>query len=326
MTSKSLGIVVIGRNEGDRLVRCLESVRTGSDNETVYVDSGSTDGSSAAATRLGVTVVNLDMSRPFSAARARNEGFAALIARRPNIQFVQFVDGDCELVPAWLDTALAFFEQRADVALVCGRRRERHPEASIYNRLCDIEWDTPIGEASVCGGDTMIRAEAFKAVGGYGVQLIAGEEPELCLRLREKGWKIWRIDAEMTRHDAAITRFSQWWVRTVRSGYAYAEVSRLHKRSKFRIFAENVRRAVVWAGIIPLAICFGMFYHPADSGGVLIYPLQVLRLALRRGYAQSESWKNAFFTMLGKVPELQGILKFQARHLHGHSISPIEYK
>ncbi len=217
------------------------------------------------------------MSRSFSAARARNEGFAALVACRPNVRFVQFVDGDCELVAGWLDTALAFLKQRADVALVCGRRREQHPETSIYNKLCDIEWDTPVGEATVCGGDTMIRTEAFKAVGGFRAQLIAGEEPELCLRLRENGWKIWRLDAEMTRHDAAITRFSQWWVRTVRSGYAYAEVSRLHKHSKFRIFAENVRRAVVWAGIIPMAIFFGMLFHPAAAVGILIYPLQVLR-------------------------------------------------
>ena len=326
MTSRDLGIVVIGRNEGIRLINCLKSVKSGSDVDTIYVDSGSTDGSVAAAAQLGVSVVNLDMSQPFSAARARNEGFAALLARNPDVRFVQFVDGDCELVPGWLDTALVFLKQRTDVAIACGRRRERHPEASVYNRLCDIEWDTPVGEATVCGGDTMIRAEAFKAVGGFRAQLIAGEEPELCLRLRENGWKIWRLDAEMTKHDAAITRFSQWWVRMVRSGYAYAEISRLHKHSKFRIFAEQVRRAVVWAGLIPLGIVFGILFYPAVAAGILIYPLQVLRMALRRGYAQSMSWTNALFTLVAKIPELQGVLKFQARRLSGRSIAPIEYK
>ena len=130
----------------------------------------------------------------------------------------------------------------------------------------------------------------------------------------------------MTRHDAAITRFNQWWVRTVRSGYAYAEVSRLHKHSKFRIFAENVRRAVIWAGLIPLGIIFGVLFHPAAAVGILVYPLQILRMAFRRDYAQSASWINAFFTLVGKFPELQGILKFQARRLSGRSIPPIEYK
>src|SRR5262249_38599912 len=137
----------------------------------VYVDSGSTDGSAAAATKLGVLVVKLDNSKPLSAARARNEGFAALVAHNPGVQFVEFVDGDCEIVPGWLDTALKFLEQRSDVAVACGRRREQHPEASIYNRLCDIEWDTPVGEATVCGGDAMIRAEPFKIVGGYRSEL-----------------------------------------------------------------------------------------------------------------------------------------------------------
>ena len=36
----------------------------------------------------------------------------------------------------------------------------------------------------------LVRVEAFEAVGGFRPELIAGEEPELCMRLREKGWKI----------------------------------------------------------------------------------------------------------------------------------------
>jgi len=326
MTSNEVGIVVIGRNEGDRLINGLRSAKNHTDAAVVYVDSGSTDGSAAAAARLGASVVNLDMTRPFSAARARNEGFAALIASNPNIRFVQFVDGDCELVPGWLDQASSFLSDRIDVAVVCGRRRERHPEASIYNRLCDIEWDTPVGEAVVCGGDAMIRSDAFKSVGGYRSQLIAGEEPELCLRLRELGWKIWRLDAEMTKHDAAITHFSQWWVRMVRSGYAYAEVSRLHLRSKFRIFAQQVTRAVVWGGLVPLAICLGMIFHPVAVIGTLLYPIQVCRIAINRGYDKSMSWPYAIFMMVAKFAEFQGVLKFHLQRMSGRTISPIEYK
>lgn len=325
MFSNNIGIVVIGRNEGERLINCLKSAKS-SNVDLVYVDSGSIDGSVAAATRLGVSIVNLDMTKPFSAARARNEGFEALVGLNPNMRFVQFVDGDCELVPGWLDIGLLFLEHRTDVAVVCGRRRERHPDASIYNRLCDVEWDTPIGETFACGGDAMMRSEAFKAVGGYRNQLIAGEEPELCLRLRELGWKVWRLDAEMTRHDAAITRFSQWWVRTTRSGYAYAEIARLHKRSKLRIYAERVTRAIIWGGLIPIGIFLGILFHPAAAAGIMIYPIQICRIALRRGDDKSINWTYAIFMIIAKFAELQGFLKFQLRRLSGQSISPIEYK
>ena len=235
---------------------------------------------------------------PFSSARARNEGFAALIAWRQNVRFVQFVDGDCEVVIGWLDMASRFLARREDVAAVCGRRRERKPEASIYNQICDIEWDTPIGEAAACGGDLRFDRTPLKTIGGYRKQLIAGEEPELCLRLREQGWKIWRLDAEMTWHDAAITRFSQWWLRAVRGGYAYAEIARLHGNSRLRIYVREVVRAVIWAGLIPLGISLGALFHPAAIVGILIYPIQVVRIVLRRRDAKFVSWAYAIFMII----------------------------
>ena len=147
-----IGVVVIGRNEGVRLERCLRSLMQGV-GKVVYVDSGSTDGSPQLARSLGVEVLALDMRVPFTAARARNEGFSALQRLLPSMQLVQFVDGDCEVDARWLATAQAFLDQHPEVAVVCGRRRERFPERSVYNLLCDLEWDTPIGEAKACGGD-----------------------------------------------------------------------------------------------------------------------------------------------------------------------------
>ena len=158
--------------------------------QTVYVDSSSTDRRVAEAERRGDHVFQLDLTRPFTAGRARNEGFAALKA----VEFVQFIDGDCELAPTWLERARSFLDERPDVAVVCGRRQERDPQASVYNQLCDLEWNTPIGEAEACGGDALMRAAPFAALGGFSDYLIAGEEPELCHRLRAEGWKIWRLD------------------------------------------------------------------------------------------------------------------------------------
>jgi glycosyltransferase involved in cell wall biosynthesis len=325
MIPKDIGVVAIGRNEGERLVGCLASAKSVT-SSIVYVDSGSSDGSLAAAEKIGACVVKLDLSRPFTAARARNAGFAALKAVRQDIRFVQFVDGDCMLADGWLDKAVAFIEQRTDTAVVCGRRRERYPSASVYNQLCDLEWDTPIGEALACGGDALVRAEAFEAVGGYRSQLIAGEEPELCVRLREKSWKIQRLDAEMTRHDVAMTRFGQWWVRAVRSGHAFAEVSWLHRKSPFGIWKRETGRAVFWGGLLPVTISLAAMVHPVALGGTLAYFLQICRIAFARGPTSSKSWTYAVFTMLAKFAEFQGILRFYWHKWDRQAATLIEYK
>src|SRR5579863_2970644 len=160
MNINDVGVVVIGRNEGQRLVDCLTSIRAETSN-IVYVDSGSTDGSIKVAEQIGATVLLLDLATPFTAARARNAGLSALRCAFPDARLVQFIDGDCELMSGWIEKATEFMELRRDVAIVCGRRRERYPSNSIYNKLCDLEWDTPVGEAAACGGDSLVRIDAF---------------------------------------------------------------------------------------------------------------------------------------------------------------------
>ena len=141
----------------------------------VYVDSASTDGSTDLARSLGVEVVNLDMSIYFSVARARNEGFERLLKIAPNVKYVQFIDGDCEMLPGFVDAARQTLDERDDVALVTGRRRERYPERSTFNAMADIEWNTPLGETKTSIGDCMIRVSAFKQVGGFDGTVAAGE-------------------------------------------------------------------------------------------------------------------------------------------------------
>lgn len=325
MQTQTIGIVIIGRNEGQRLVACLKSIDM-QDKVVVYVDSGSTDGSCDVAANAGAIVVNLDTRTPFTAARARNVGFATLRRDRRDIGLVQFVDGDCSLDPAWLDTARRFLETRPDVAVVCGRRRERHPEASIYNAMCDREWDTPIGEALACGGDAMMRVAAFEEAGGYRAQLIAGEEPELCLRLREKGWKIWRLDAEMTAHDAAILRFSQCWKRAMRSGHAYAEVAWLHYRSPLALWKANVLRAIVWGGIVPFIFLLGVFDIRYAALALLLFVAQISRMALRGVAPSRASWLEAFVMASTKPAECAGVARYIFSRALGRRETIIEYK
>lgn len=316
-----LGVVAIGRNEGERLRRCLQSVLHLAP-AIVYVDSDSSDGSASMAANLGADVVALDLSRPFTAARARNEGLRRLTERNPGIEWVQFVDGDCEVVAGWLEAAGDFLATHPTHAVVCGRRRERHPERSVYNRLCDEEWNTPVGDALACGGDAMMRIDALQQVGGYRESLIAGEEPELCVRLRQHGWRVHRLDHEMTLHDAAMTRFGQWWRRSVRGGHAFEEGAWLHGGTPERHWVGESRRAKLWGAYLPLVIVIALIaLGPWAALLTLAYPLQWLRLCVRE-----RSATKASFLMLGKFAEAWGALKFHLARLRGVAGPIIEYK
>ncbi|MGQ4650667.1 glycosyltransferase [Lyngbya aestuarii] len=326
---KQVGLVVIGRNEGQRLRQCLLSV-IGKVAHIVYVDSGSTDGSVEMARSLGVEVVELDLSIPFTAARARNEGFAQLLQTNAQIEFVQFVDGDCEVVEGWLEHAQRELATSPSVAVVCGRRRERFPEQSIYNKLCDIEWDTPVGEATACGGDSMMRVAAFQQVEGFNPTLIAGEEPELCVRLRQQSWKILRLDAEMTLHDAQMTKFGQWWKRFLRSGHAYAEGSWLHGRSPERHWVKESRSIWLWGLVIPL-LALGMAW-PTRGWSLLLllgYLLMTYRISSylrQQGLVSKEAWLYALSCVVGKFPQLQGQMQFHFTRFLGQRSNLVEYK
>ncbi|MBZ0172444.1 MAG: glycosyltransferase [Phycisphaerales bacterium] len=323
-----VGVVAIGRNEGERLRRCLGSLPRGVGG-VVYVDSGSTDGSVELARSLGVVVVELDMSVPFTASRARNCGVEALRRSNTGIEHVHLLDGDCEMDPGWMESAVEEMGSADDIAVVCGQRRERSPEETVYNRICDIEWHGEPGDIAACGGDALVRLAAFDAVGGYESSLIAGEEPEMCFRMRREGWRIRRLAGTMTWHDAAMTTAGQWWKRCVRAGHAAAEGAWMHGRSAERY---NVRRCVqilVWSAVIPaIVIVAGAVWFPWGFAAALVYPSQWARLILRelRRRPARDACVYASHLALAKFPQMHGVLTFIARRALGRQSTLIEYK
>jgi hypothetical protein len=330
----NLGLVVIGRNEGERLRRCFLS--TPGIAHRIYVDSGSSDGSIEAALSEGFEVVRLQAPPQFTAARARNAGLQRLLELQPDVQFVQMVDGDCQLQPGWIEAARQALAADARLALVFGRRRERHPERSIYNALCDDEWNVPVGEAAGCGGDAMFRIQALRQVAFYNPAMIAGEDSELSMRLRKAGWQLRRIDAEMTLHDAAMTRFAQWWQRTRRSGHGFGEMAHLHPDARDPNWPRTVRSITTWGALLPtlLALCvlLGVLVSPyAWLLGMLLallWPLKMLQLAQaqrRRGLPAELARASGVLLMLGKLPQMLGLLGYHYDRLSGRASRLIEY-
>lgn len=324
------GVVAIGRNEGERLRRCFDSIPKDI-GAVVYVDSGSTDGSVELARSRGHTIVALDMSRPFTAARARNAGFERLIATGKRVEYVQFVDGDCAIAPGWLELAGQTLQEQPDVTAVWGRRRELHPESSVYNQVCDVEWsqERP-GDTQVFGGDVMVRTRAVRELGGYNPRIIAGEDPEFAYRLHKRGHRIVRLDAEMTVHDAAITKFKQWWVRTKRSGYAYAQVSALHRKEPEKFWARDRQRALVWGFLVP-ALVPALAVPTFGLSSLLLgaYPVRFRRIAQKAakdGLAPKAARYWALHCVGASFPQAFGILSYHWQKLRGHAPELIEYK
>jgi GT2 family glycosyltransferase len=321
-SADAVGIVLIGRNEGERLHRCLAST-IGHGCKGVYVDSASTDGSAELARTMGAEVVELEETGFLTAARARNEGFQRLLEIQPDVRLVQFVDGDCELAKGWLERARALLEQRPEVAVVCGRLRERFPANSIYNRLASLEWDSPSGEIQACGGLAMIRAGVFQSVGGFNPAILAAEDDELCLRIRGRGWKVVRIDAEMAVHDMAMTRFGQWWSRSVRTGYAYAEGSAMHGRSPERHFVRQTRSASVWGILVPF-LAVGLAWPTRGLGLLLLFGYLYLYhrtrryYSLQRGMPPGDARLFATWIVIAKFPQAIGVIRYWTRRLSGH--------
>jgi GT2 family glycosyltransferase len=325
-----VAIVAIGRNEGERLKPCLRAaLRDGP--IVIYVDSGSADGSAEYARSLGCRVVELDASRPFSAARARNEGFACVMEQAPDTPFVQFVDGDCELEEGWIEQAVNTLKEKSHAGVGCGRVREMYPETSVYNRICDLEWRQPAGEVRTSGGRFMARARAFREVGGFRPDVIAAEDDEFCIRVRRQGWKILMIDVPMASHDAAIASFRQWWRRNRRAGHAYAQVAALHGGGDERYFIRDRRRILIWGLALPFAaLAAAPFTHGISLLALLcLYGLQFAHIVLgcrKREWASRDAWAYGFFTVISRFPALQGLLEYYWRRMRRRPMTIIEYK
>jgi GT2 family glycosyltransferase len=321
-----VGVVVIGRNEGDRLLRCLDSLQVAgiAPQRIVYVDSGSTDGSVERVKARGIETLVLEP--PFTAAKGRNAGIRHLLQRHEGLFALQFVDGDCEYFPAWVDVASRALGEDPTIAAVTGVQHERRPDATVYNLLCEVEWTGVLGEIDSFAGNVMVRVSALRdteaATGTfYDPDLIAGEDPEFSIRIRKTtGLRVVRIDEPICLHDVDMTALSQWWKRNVRAGHAYAQVSRLHGDAPLHFWKRETRSNWLWGAVLPLAA------PPLVGPAYMSLFWRVYRDARARGLDAKAARVYAFFTTVGKVPQALGQAKYWWNELRGKKSGIIEYK
>ncbi|HEV2593837.1 MAG TPA: glycosyltransferase family 2 protein [Sphingomicrobium sp.] len=326
-----MAAVVIGRNEGLRLEPALKSVQ-GAGLPLVYVDSGSVDGSPRRAREMGVAVVEVDPRTPFSAGRGRNEGLQEVLKRWPNTRFVLFLDGDCILDPRFPPAALGAFDQHEECAIITGHLSERFPDRSVYNRLCAIEWQSPSGlmtNMNSLGGIMVVRVSAFLSVGGFKLQAIAGEEPDLGSRLITAGHTIIKVDAPMATHDAEILKFSQWWKRAARGGHALAFRYSQHGRTNVRETRRELASDLAWGLILPVSLI--LLLWPTDGLSLLlliVYPLfgwRIFRRHRANGLNSADARLLARYIVFGKFAHVVGIATYCRNRLRGE-FRIIEYK
>lgn len=313
----NLSVVIIGRNEGERLERCIltaQAIEGWIAKEILYVDSGSTDGSLDLAAGLGATVLPLPPGT-FTAARARNLGW-----RHATGEMILFLDGDTILNADFPLAAVAELQKSPTNAAAWGHRREICPCLSVYVRVLDLDWIYAPGESLFCGGDVLVRRSALEAVNGFDETLIAGEEPEMCRRMRNLGWRIQHIDVPMTLHDLAITRFSQYWRRSQRAGYAFASVSARFRNTPDPFWSEDARRnhvrGLFWLLTPVLAlVASAVLLSPWPlTAWVLLLLAVAVRTALQNRWKQGD-WTTlllyGFHSHLQQIPIFFGQLQFQ---------------
>lgn len=328
----TIGIVVIGRNEGERLQNCLKAF-IDMPYPLIYVDSGSSDNSVEIAKSLGFNTHSLDpLIAPFSAARARNEGFEKLLETHPQIEFVQFLDGDCHIASQWLEAAACALQEDHQRGAVIGHLSEAFADTSLYNRLCALEWRSPPGDLvnfGGLGGISMVRAFVFKAINGFNPDVIAGEDSEFGVRLSLAGYKVTKIDYSMATHDANITRFGQWWTRAVRAGHAIGQRAHLNGATHANDCVKEQRSTWFWGVMLPLLVAISAIpTHGASlvlllSNGILGF--RVYRFRRHMGDSASDAWLYARFLLMAKVANGIGLIKFHVNKMKKH-YEIIEYK
>jgi hypothetical protein len=134
----------------------------------------------------------------------------------------------------------------------------------------------------------------------------------------------------MTLHDAAMTRFGQWWKRNVRAGHAYAEGAAMHGKPPERHLVKETRSNWFWGALVPILALAPVWPSRGWSAALLcgygILAWRIGRFVKKQGFSLRDARAYAIFVTLGKFPQMIGQLRFVVSRIFGRRSRLIEYK
>ncbi len=272
-----LGIVIVNYNTRARLYECLRSLEAnrGVCFETWVVDNGSPDGS-AAMVRAEFPEAHLIESEVNGGyAYANNLGLRAILSLQLTPPYALLLNPDTVLPADALAQMLEFFQAHPEAGIVgpklvmadgaldlACRRSFPDPENSIYHvlgltrlfpkhprfgryNLTFLDEDQVAEVDSVVGAFMMMRTEALCAAGLLDESyFMYGEDLDLALRIKRKGWKVYYNPAVQVLHyKRAASQGS------ARAQYEFWRAAYIFYKKHYYTTTSPALRALIWCGL-----------------------------------------------------------------------------
>ncbi len=206
-----ISFIVIGRNEGENLIKCFESILATvlfnriKEYEIIYVDSDSSDNSIEIVKQFKQVRI-FKITGVYNAAIGRNIGYKE---SKGNILF--FIDGDMELFPEFLANVIdENLQLRYDFVsgqlqdYLCGNKRNY-----LNNSIHHSDRAQKDKFHAVTGGIFLIKRNIWELVNGMNNKYVEGEDFDLGLRLSKKDIFLLRRKELIAKHYTVDYRISK---------------------------------------------------------------------------------------------------------------------
>ena len=282
-----ISFIVIGRNEGWKLTKCLESIyKAISVNnlqaEVIYVDSQSKDDSITRAKKFDKIRIFQLLEKKVNAAKARNVG-----AKEATGKYLFFLDGDMELFPEFLTHA--FSTKETLVHPLVGGRLEHHyynEKWALLDKKIFLTHKNPVFKP-IAGGTFIIEKTLWDSVDGMDNRFVVSEDPELGLRLAEKGVLLKSIPHFLGIHHTQIPTNKGQVKKIFTFRHLYSSML-IYRKNLFNKY--SIKRFIKFEksqGVLLFTVIFSIIFFRAEIN--LIYLLAILIRSVSKSISKTSN-------------------------------------
>lgn len=215
----TISIIIKTLNEEQNIAACLEAVFAHSDghvSEIIVADSGSSDQTIAIAQQFPVMIVQLQPPAKAGCGIGAQLGY-----QYAKGEFICLLDGDMELAPDFLSSAMAYLQANSTYGGVTGHVLEKQLDSLEYQRRSKRQnIENPAGRIDRMNGGGLYRRKALEMCGYLSDRnLHAYEELDLGLRLQKNNWLLHRLDIPFVSHSGHADNAYSLLRRRWKSGY-----------------------------------------------------------------------------------------------------------